>query len=105
MKYLVALSVYYSCYVAYAFVSLTPLNSRKVSLQQTALLVSLPSPDESAKAFTDYMTKSHEDKLKAIKAVEDKKNAEIKVCSYMLYQISYDTLSKLTYSILYKNKL
>lgn len=35
--------------------------------------------DASAQALSDYMAKSHEEKVKAIKAVEDKKNEEIKV--------------------------
>ena len=47
--------------------------------------------DASARALSDYMSKSHEEKLRAIKAVEDKKNAEIEVsgpyfvvCMYIL---------------------
>ena len=47
--------------------------------------------DASAQALSDYMAKSHEEKLRAIKAVEDKKNAEIEVsgpyfvvCMYIL---------------------
>ena len=47
--------------------------------------------DASAQALSDYMSKSHEEKLRAIKAVEDKKNAEIEVsgpyfvvCMYIL---------------------
>lgn len=35
------------------------------------------SAEDSAKAFTDYMAKSHEEKLKALKDLEDKKNVEI----------------------------
>ena len=35
--------------------------------------------DKSAQALSDYMAKSHVEKLKAIKAVEDKKNSEIDV--------------------------
>ena len=37
--------------------------------------------DASAQALSDYMSKSHEEKLRAIKVVEDKKNAEIEVRS------------------------
>lgn len=33
---------------------------------------SLPSPEESAKALTDYMAKAHEEKVKAMAAVEAK---------------------------------
>ena len=34
--------------------------------------------------LTDYMAKAHEEKLKAVKQAEDKKNAEIEVRSYPL---------------------
>ncbi len=37
------------------------------------------SDDGTAKAFTDYMAKSHEEKLKALKDLEDQKNSEIQV--------------------------
>jgi lipoate-protein ligase A len=42
-------------------------------------LASIPSHEESAKALTDYMTKAHEEKLKAVKAAEEKNQAEIEV--------------------------
>ena len=42
-------------------------------------MASVPSAEESAKALSDYMAKSHEDKLRAVKAAEDKKNSEIQV--------------------------
>lgn len=42
-------------------------------------MASLPSQEESAKALTEYMTKAHEEKLKAVKAAEEKKQAEIEV--------------------------
>ena len=42
------------------------------------------SAEDSAKAFTDYMAKSHEEKLKALKDLEDKKNVEIEVCGIEL---------------------
>ena len=35
--------------------------------------------DASAQALSDYMAKSHEEKLKAVKDVETKKNSEIEV--------------------------
>jgi len=35
--------------------------------------------DASAAALSDYMAKSHEEKLKAVKTVEEAKNSEIKV--------------------------
>mmetsp|Transcript_23817 Transcript_23817/g.36738 ORF Transcript_23817/g.36738 Transcript_23817/m.36738 type:complete len:371 (+) Transcript_23817:63-1175(+) len=40
-------------------------------------LYALPTPEESAKALSDYMAKSHEEKIKAIAAAESKKDAEI----------------------------
>lgn len=41
-------------------------------------MAALPSPEESAKAMSDYMAKSHEDKLRAVKAAEDKSASTIK---------------------------
>ena len=35
--------------------------------------------DASAQALSDYMVKSHDEKLKAVKTVEDTKNSEIEV--------------------------
>jgi len=40
-------------------------------------LSSLPSAEESAKALQDYMTKAHEEKLRALKELGDKKDKEI----------------------------
>merc|ERR1711935_890923 len=52
----------------------------KLQLQAvtTAIEVAPLQSDKHAEAFTAYMTKSHEEKLKAIKVVEDNRNAEIK---------------------------
>jgi len=48
------------------------------STTTTAIYVAnMPSPEDSAKALTEYMAKSHAEKLKAIKIVEDKSKAEI----------------------------
>jgi len=41
-------------------------------------------PDQYSEAFTAYMTKSHEEKLKAVKVAEDNKNAEIKALKQQL---------------------
>ena len=49
----------------------------KVSLSSN--LYSSSSAEDSAKALTDYMVKSHEEKLRAVKAAEEKKELEIKV--------------------------
>ena len=40
-------------------------------------MVELPSAEESAKALSDYMAKSHEEKLRAVREVEQKKEEEI----------------------------
>jgi hypothetical protein len=50
----------------------------------TTRCMALPTPEESAKALSEYMAKSHEEKLRAVKEVEDKKAAEIKVRSSLL---------------------
>lgn len=64
-----------------AFLPASPSAPRVVvtSTTTTRLAAALPSPEESAKALTDYMAKAHEEKLKAVKAAEDAKNAEIQV--------------------------
>ena len=43
------------------------------------------SEDASAQAMSDYMAKSHEEKLRAVKDVEDKKNGEIAVRYYIVF--------------------
>ena len=43
------------------------------------------SEDTSAQAMSDYMAKSHEEKLRAVKDVEDKKNGEIAVRYYIVF--------------------
>jgi len=40
-------------------------------------LNALPTPEESAKALTAYMAKAHEEKIKALRNLEEKKNGEI----------------------------
>jgi hypothetical protein len=45
----------------------------------TWLHAALPTPEESAQVLTNYMAKAHEEKLKAIKDAEAKKQAEIDV--------------------------
>ena len=42
---------------------------------------------DSASAFTEYMAKSHEEKLKALKDLETKKNAEIEVSEFVIHSI------------------
>lgn len=43
-------------------------------------LSALPTPEESAKALSDYMAKAHEEKLRAVKEAEAKRDAEVQVC-------------------------
>ena len=40
--------------------------------------------DASAQALSDYLAKTHEEKLKAVRDVEDKKNSQIQVSAYIL---------------------
>jgi len=54
-----------------------------VSADDGTILYALPTAEESAKALSDYMAKSHEDKLRAVKDAEAKKNAEIQVRAYI----------------------
>lgn len=54
----------------------------------TSSLNALPSPSESAKALTDYMAKAHEEKLKALKELEKKKDSEIKVSNIVIASLS-----------------
>lgn len=49
----------------------------------------VPSSGDPAKAFTEYMAKSHEEKLKALKDLEDKKNSEIKVWKLRLIMLFF----------------
>jgi hypothetical protein len=49
-------------------------NSVSRPLRQQTAVASTPVP-----AFGDYLSKAHEEKLRAIKEVETKKNAEIQV--------------------------
>lgn len=50
-------------------------NSR--SVRSISALNALPTPEESAKALSEYMAKAHEEKLKAIASLESKNRAEI----------------------------
>ena len=61
--------------------SLSPSSTTTTAIY---LAVDLPSPEDSAKALTEYMAKSHAEKLKAIKIVEDKSKAEIDVSTHVL---------------------
>ena len=60
------------------------INTQNNAIQQQQSIVTrnmaAPSAEDSAKAFTDYMAKSHVEKLKALKDLESKKDGEIQVC-------------------------
>lgn len=51
----------------------------RVRVSSTLSMAALPSPEESSKALSEYMAKSHEEKLRAVREVEMKKNEEIEV--------------------------
>ncbi len=51
---------------------------RKASMDNNLRLNSKPTPEESAQAFRDYIVKSHQAKIEALKQLEDEKNKEIK---------------------------
>jgi hypothetical protein len=57
----------------------TPGNARSSTStsRSSSSLNAIPTPEESAKALTAYMAKSHEAKITALKTLEDKKNTEI----------------------------
>lgn len=54
-----------------------------INVRSNTSLNAIPTAEESAKALTEYMAKSHQEKLKALKTMEDQKNAEIKVRDVM----------------------
>ena len=53
------------------------LNRNVIAPTSSSVLNAIPTPEESAQALTNYMAKAHEEKIKALKSLEDKKNAEI----------------------------
>jgi hypothetical protein len=72
-----------SCVLASLLLSTTtgfaPTRKSNTAQSTTRLHATLPTPEESAKALTDYMAKAHEAKLAAVKQAEAKKQAEIDV--------------------------
>ena len=54
-------------------------SSGSSTLKSSSMRQATHSPEEAAKAMTDYMAKSHEEKLKAIQQATAQKDAEIKV--------------------------
>ena len=51
----------------------------------------LPTPEESAQALTDYMAKSHEEKIKALAAVEKKYKDRIAELEHKVQQLEGKT--------------
>jgi len=60
-----------------AFTPGTGNTRTSTSRSSSSALNAIPTPEESAKALTAYMVRSHEEKIKALKTLEEKKNAEI----------------------------
>lgn len=71
------------------------------SMTSTTALTATPSAEDSARALTNYMAKAHEEKLRALKALELKKDAEIKVSSALSRNRNL-FLILITSNILYK---
>lgn len=68
--YLIVLSV-----LVFQSRAFTVFNTKRVVQQRSTISwrrLALPSPEESAQALTDYMAKSHEEKIKALATVEKK---------------------------------
>lgn len=67
--------------VAVALLLSSTVNAFAPAVQQRTVTQrwSTPTAEQSAKAMTDYMTKAHEEKLKAVKAAEQQKQGEIEV--------------------------
>ncbi len=57
------------------------------------ILNAVPVPSEvTAQQLTNYMAKSHEEKLKALKTLEDQKNKEIQVSEYIFHRMRITSL-------------
>lgn len=63
-------------------------SSTLVAIRNNHAAVAVGRPLYASSAdLSDYMAKSHEEKLRAVKDIEDKKNAEIKVRNLLLLLI------------------
>lgn len=63
------------------------LPSRRIDTSTTTSCRALPSPEESAKALTDYMAKAHEEKLKAMTVIEQKYQDRIRELEEQVKQL------------------
>lgn len=81
--------------LAFLLFSSSALNPLSVSVKKTAPLSakSLPSPEESARALSEYMAKAHEDKLRAVAQCEKKYQAEIAELKEKLVQLEQNKLA------------
>mmetsp|Transcript_17599 Transcript_17599/g.26716 ORF Transcript_17599/g.26716 Transcript_17599/m.26716 type:complete len:302 (-) Transcript_17599:107-1012(-) len=69
---------YFSLVVAILAVSVQSFTTSRATGRDAPFVINaIPTQEESAKALSDYMAKSHEEKLKAVKAVEKAKESEI----------------------------
>ena len=78
--------------------TMVPLRRRRLSPSRTSSSLpslasgtasessSLPSPEESARALTDFMAKAHEEKLRAVRDVENRYKGEIQQLKSKLQQ-------------------
>jgi len=60
--------------------------------QRSIVLRAIPTPEQSVQAFQDYMSKSHEEKLKAVKQVETQKQTEIEALKKEVEQLKSSQL-------------
>uniref|UniRef100_A0A7S1Z322 Uncharacterized protein n=1 Tax=Trieres chinensis TaxID=1514140 RepID=A0A7S1Z322_TRICV len=72
---------------------------RKINMRRNqSLRMALPTPEESAKALTDYMSKSHEAKLQAVKAAEEKAATEIRGLKSQIEELEIERASSIVQS-------
>ena len=62
---------------SFTYTTMTNFNSKSGAGRITETLLFL-TPDD----LTNYMAKAHEEKIRAMKGIEEKKNAEIEVSKY-----------------------
>jgi len=70
----------------------------KLNNRQHVTAIEAASTDTHADAFTTYMAKSHEDKLRAVKVAEDKKNIEIQDLKRQIEEIKSGSTTTTTSS-------
>mmetsp|Transcript_23101 Transcript_23101/g.41706 ORF Transcript_23101/g.41706 Transcript_23101/m.41706 type:complete len:362 (-) Transcript_23101:383-1468(-) len=72
--------------------------NQKMPFSTTTRCMALPTPEESAQALSNYMAKSHEEKLRAVKEVEAKTGAEIKALKEEMEVLKAATTSEMVVS-------